>query len=172
MKACITFLLLFFLGLELCYCQNETKLSIPIIKENTFVDSILKSIVRGKVAPTLSGHRTNYHWILFSIDPAKNDEFSINAFKVSKSTINLLVNRLIHRNISFGYFKCDDYFIFVREEKSFNTFYIKLPKAKSFDFLYKLDSLKMKAGIPWMGDSWNYKYKNGRFSLESIPTIR
>jgi len=169
---CLLFLVCF--RVNCVYSQATRRLSIPILKENPVVDSILNAILDNHLAPTI-GKKFTYKWLNFEIHLKGRGRYHFSAFPANKSQINWTVNRFRNTKTRFGYFSYQNVFVFVTSNDNFSSFYKTTQKVTLFDFLHVLKSPKPTRNIVTGNiEFWDYDYENGngKFTASKIPIIR
>jgi hypothetical protein len=173
MKALLNCLLfLFCFRVNGVYSQPTPRLSIPVLKENTVVDSILNALLDNHLEPMI-GRKLTYQWLAFDIHLTAPNHYHFNAFSANRKGISFFVNKARLTKTQFGYFSYRNVLVFVKANENFSSFYKTTIKSTPFNFLQVLKDPKPTSDIvAKKQEFWDYDYKNGKFIASKVPVVR
>jgi hypothetical protein len=174
MKASLSLIILFCLGLSYSYRPTKKEITIQKIKEHPEIDTLLKIALDEYMAP---GKRTSEEaskdscLLLYVL--TTRDDFLFSVETNDKYNINLCVNWSIRLKRNVGYFKYKKMNVFVCPDNAFSKFFSKTENRTSFSFITKLDTNEMMySKLAFLGYSNSYTRKNGSFVLDNPPMVR
>jgi hypothetical protein len=175
MKAWVTFLLLTCFGLNYTYGQPKKKIYVPVLKENKLLDSLLDLMFHYEGLPAIGNEKLSHsNYIILNIsNMVVDNSYYFHLYTgADEKSINCSINNLVNNGtaVGCGYLTYKKYKIFVWTNKNYEFFKQK-SRAKTFKFLYKVNCDDYLPNITHLS-LLNYKYKNGIFSIDTLPPMR
>jgi len=182
---CILFLYVV-IGIKQSYGQAHEKISIPILKESSKIDSLIDLILDPGTAPQFNSRGKPFkgrwidiyfgaiHYKLVGFE--RREQLGFNLRTSSNFVINYYINDYVKRQVNFGYFKYRRYNILVHFESALPDFFRITEDTISFKYVYALgpnEPLPIRLLVMPPGTRvWVYDYTDGHFEPAKPLTLR